>query len=162
DTGSGRARALAAELGGEAVASNRELAERADVVVLAHKPYQLESVAAEVGDAAKVVVSLLAGTTQQDVRKHYPAAQVFRGEPNVACELRQGMCIFAEPDAPHDEALFNDLLAHFDRLGAVAQLPERLIGAAGAISGVGPAYWALLAEAWVDAGVRNGLRPEIA
>ena len=46
DNGSGRARALTEELGGEAVASNRELAERADVVILAHKPYQLESVAA--------------------------------------------------------------------------------------------------------------------
>ena len=45
DGGSGRAAALAAEVGGEAVASNRELAERADVVVLAHKPYQLEAVA---------------------------------------------------------------------------------------------------------------------
>ena len=47
DSGSGRARALAEELGGEAVASNRELAERAELVILAHKPAQLQEVAWE-------------------------------------------------------------------------------------------------------------------
>jgi pyrroline-5-carboxylate reductase len=41
DSGSGRAAKLAQELGGEAVATNRELAERAEIVILAHKPYQL-------------------------------------------------------------------------------------------------------------------------
>src|SRR3954470_23844363 len=48
DSGSGRAKALAAELGGEALANNAELAQRADVVILAHKPAQLSQVAAEV------------------------------------------------------------------------------------------------------------------
>ena len=55
DSGSGSAQALADELGGERVASNRELAERADLVVLCHKPYQLEAVAKEIAGAAKVV-----------------------------------------------------------------------------------------------------------
>ena len=59
DSGSGRAQALAAELGGEAVAPTRELAERADVVVLAHKPAQLAAVAREIGRPRKAVVSLL-------------------------------------------------------------------------------------------------------
>jgi pyrroline-5-carboxylate reductase len=162
DNGSGRARALAGELGGEAVASNRELAERADIVILAHKPYQLEAVARDVGDAAKVVITILAGTTQAEVRALYPSAQVFRAEPNTPVELRQGVIVFAQPDAPHDETLHADLLAHFDRLGTVVELPERLIGAAGACSGVGPAFWSLLAEGWIDAGIRQGLQPQIA
>ena len=63
DAGSGRAAALAEELGGEALASNRELAERADVVILAHKPAQLAEVAWEAAGGAKAVVSLLASTT---------------------------------------------------------------------------------------------------
>ena len=53
DSGSGRARRLAEELGGEAVASNRELAERADLVILAHKPAQLAEVAWEAAGSAK-------------------------------------------------------------------------------------------------------------
>ena len=75
DSGSGRAQALAAELGGEAVASNRELAERADIVILAHKPAQLAEVAWEAAGAAKVVVSLLARTPQADVRSAYPGCR---------------------------------------------------------------------------------------
>ena len=63
---------LAAELGGEAVKSNKELAERADLVVLAHKPAQLDAVAREVAGATKAVVSLLARTTQADVRSRLP------------------------------------------------------------------------------------------
>ena len=59
DSGSGRAKALAGELGGEAL-PNREVAERADLVILAHKPAQLAAVAAEVAGAAKAVVSILA------------------------------------------------------------------------------------------------------
>jgi pyrroline-5-carboxylate reductase len=162
DAGSGRAAALAAELGGEAVASNRELAERADVVILAHKPYQLDAVAREVGDAARVVVTILARTTQADVRAAYPGAQVFRVEPNAPVELRQGVLAFAEPDDDVDEALYERLRERFGRLGAVLELPERLMGVAGACSGVGPAYWALLVEAWVDAGIRHGLPPAVA
>ncbi len=91
DSGSGRARALAGELGGEAL-SNREVAERADLVILAHKPAQLEAVAAEIAGAAKVVVSILARATQADVRAAYPdtpgvlrgAEHAGRGRPRRA------------------------------------------------------------------------------
>jgi pyrroline-5-carboxylate reductase len=48
----GRAQALAEATGGEAVESNAEVAERADVVVLAHKPGQLEEVAPEIAGSA--------------------------------------------------------------------------------------------------------------
>ena len=49
------------------------------------------------------------------------------------------------------------MLELFGRLGSVVTVPERLMGAATAVSGVGPAYQALLAEAQVDAAVRKGL-----
>ncbi len=162
DTGSGRAAALVAELGGEAVASNRELAERADVVILAHKPYQLDAVAQDVAGTARVVVSLLGGTTQAAVRAAYPGAQVFRVEPNTPAEVRQGVLIFAEPDEAVDDDTYDRLRALFGRLGTVLELPERLIGTAGACSGVGPAYWALIAEGWIDAAIRHGLQPALA
>ena len=47
----------------------------------------------------------------------------------------------------------------FGRLGRVVEVPEHLAAAAGGLCGVGPAYWALLVEAQVDAGVRRGLSP---
>jgi pyrroline-5-carboxylate reductase len=157
DSGSGRAAELADELGGEAIASNRELAERADLVILAHKPAQLSEVAAEAAGAAKFVVSLLARTPQADVRAAYPGTPVFRVEPNTPVEVGRGVVAFAEPDSPVDADLRARVRARFERLATVVDVPERLMTVAGACSGVGPAYWALLVEAQVDAAVRRGM-----
>jgi len=161
DSGSGRAKALAEELGGEAV-SNRELAERADLVILAHKPAQLADVAGEIAGSAKAVVSILARTSQAEVRAAYPDTPVFRLEPNTPAEVGRGVLAFAEPDAPVDEELRAAVRERFARLGAVVDVPERLMVVAGASSGVAPAYWALLVEAWVDAAVRRGMPVAIA
>jgi len=162
DSGSGRARELAAELGGEALASNRELAERADLVILAHKPAQLAEVAWEAAPAAKAVVSLLASATQADVRSAYPGIPVFRIEPNTAAQVGRGVHVFAEPDAPADESLRAQVRELFERSGTVIDVPEPLMSVAGACSGVGPAYWALLVEAWVDSAVKAGLPSALA
>src|SRR3954453_23816398 len=105
DSSSGRAAALAQELGGEALASNRELAERADVVILAHKPAQLGAVAGEIAGAAKAVVSVLAGATQAALRAAYPDTPVLRVEPNPPAEVGKGVLPFALPGAPVDEPL---------------------------------------------------------
>ena len=158
DSGSGRARALADELGGEALASNRDLAERADVVILAHKPPQLAEVAWEAAGAAKAVVSILASTSLADVRGAYPGVPVFRVEPNTAVEVRRGVLVFADSDAVDTDPQLRDRIkALFGRVGTVVEVPERLMEVAGACTGVGPAYWALVVEAWVDAAVRRGM-----
>jgi pyrroline-5-carboxylate reductase len=162
DSGSGRARELAALVGGRAVGSNRELAERADVVVLAHKPAQLAAVAAEIGDAADAVVSILARTTQAEVRAAYPETPVFRVEPNTPVEVKRGVLAFALPDAPVDEELHARIQELFGRLGTVVEIPEGLMRVAGATGGVGPAYWALLVEAQVDAAIRRGMPQQLA
>jgi pyrroline-5-carboxylate reductase len=157
DAGSGRAKALAEELGGEALSSNRELAEEADLVILAHKPVQLEAVASEVAGVAKAVVSLLARTPQADVARAYPATPVIRAEPNLPVEVRRGVTSIAEPEGEVDDALWATVEGLFGKVGAVVVLPERLMTVAGGCSGVGPAYWALLVEAQVDAAVRRGI-----
>jgi pyrroline-5-carboxylate reductase len=157
DSGSGRAQALAEELGGEAVKTNRELAERADLVILAHKPAQLAEVAWEAAGSAKAVVSVLAGTSQADVRSAYPGIPVFRIEPNTAAAIGRGVHLFAEPDAQTDDGLRQQVRALFERSGTVVDVPERLMAVGGAVSGVGPAYWALVVEAWVDAAVKAGM-----
>jgi pyrroline-5-carboxylate reductase len=154
DSGSGRARALAEELGGEAAASNYELAVNSDVVVLAHKPAQLESVAREAAPAARAVVSLLARTTLEELRGAYPDTPVVRVQPNTPAEVRRGVTLLAEPA---EDPLGGQVEELFARVGTVVRLPEALLDAAAACSGVGPAYWALAAEAWVDAAIRRGI-----
>ena len=162
DAGSGRARALAEEVGGEAVASNRELAARADLVILAHKPAQLAAVAQEVAGTATAVVSILARTMQAEVRAAYPETPVFRVEPNTPVEVRRGVVAFAVPDAPVDPELHARVRELFGRLGTVVEIPESLMRIAGATGGVGPAYWALFVEAHVDAAIRRGMPPQLA
>src|SRR5918994_4253397 len=76
-----RARALANQLGGEAVGSNGELAERADAVLLCHKPRQLEEVAAEVAGHTDTIVSILAATPTEKLAAAYPGAAIYRFIP---------------------------------------------------------------------------------
>src|SRR3954454_22664890 len=83
DVEESKARAFAEELGGEAVGSNAELAERADALVLCHKPKQLEEVASEVDGRAQVVVSILAATTTEQLSAAYPGASIYRFIPNM-------------------------------------------------------------------------------
>lgn len=161
DAGSGRARALAQELGGEALTSNAEVAQRADVVVLCHKPSQVDAVAAEIAEHAKVIVSVLGGTTIAVLQWAYPDTPVFRTMPNTPVEVRRGViCLCAAEGI--DPGLDRDVVELFERLGTVERLSEGLIDVASAAMGVTPAYNALLVEAQVDAAVRHGLGAELA
>jgi pyrroline-5-carboxylate reductase len=160
DGGSGRARALVSELGGEAFDSNVEVADRADVIVLCHKPAQWLSVAQELRGHAKAVASVVGGVESGALRQEY-GVPVFRFMPNTPVEVRQGVvCYAAEREV--DEQVEAQVLELFGRLGTVVRVPERLIDAASAVMGVGPAYQALLAEAQVDAAVRHGIAPGLA
>src|SRR5687768_13280652 len=94
DIDEAKARALAEELGGEAVASNAELAERADAVVLCHKPKQLGEVAAEVSGRASVVISILAATTTEQLESAYPGVPVYRFIPNMPAEVQRGVLCY--------------------------------------------------------------------
>ncbi len=161
DTGSGRARALADELGGEALASNREVAERADLVILAHKPAQLTEVAGEIRAHVKAVASVLGGTPLAALQEAYPGVPAFRVMPNTPVEVRRGVVCYTPPDGRRPQ-LQRDVVNLFERVAIVVQLPERLMGPAAAAMSVAPAYDALLAEAQVDAVVRYGLGAELA
>ncbi len=154
DAGSGRAEELAREVGGEAVGSNVELAELADVVVLAVKPAKLDEVAAELS-GAKVVISLLGATSLQRVSEAFPKAEVARVMPNVAVEVRRGvLCVTG--------AVSDEVRGMLEGLGHVVELPDEQFDAATAVMGCAPAYLALAVEALADAGVEAGLGEELA
>lgn len=159
-----RAQALAGEVGGEALASNTQVAERADVVVLCHKPAQLEEVAVEVAPRAKAVVSILGATPLERVRAAYPATPTFRFIPNVAVEIRRGVLGYArDASGSGDRETERRVLELFGRVGEIVPLDDTLIDVAMGLMSVSPAYVALVVEAMVDAGVRRGVpAPEAA
>jgi pyrroline-5-carboxylate reductase len=160
DIDDAKARALAEELDGEAVGSNAELAERADALVLCHKPKQLDEVAAEAAPARpRIVISILAATTTEQLAAAYPDASIYRFIPNMNAEVGRGvLCYVAGPraaDGPEDEVL--ELMG---RSGDLIQLDdEPLIEPAMALMSCGPAFMSLVAESFADAGVAHGLDP---
>jgi pyrroline-5-carboxylate reductase len=160
DVDASKAQALAEELGGEAVASNAELAERADVVVLCHKPGQLAEVAAEVGGRASAVVSILAATDTAALEAAYPGVPVYRFIPNIPAEVRQGVLCYV-PGRLAGEGPEAQILELFGRAGAIIALDsEPLIEPAMALMSCGPAFMALVAESFAEAGAAHGLAPE--
>ncbi len=151
-----RARSVAAEVGGEALASNAEVAARADLLILCHKPAQLAAVAGEVGPGATPIASILAATPLAALREAYPGRPVYRFIPSLPVEARQGAVVQAaapEQDATLD-ATVRDLFAE---LGTLVVLDDALVDVAMGLMSCAPAYVALVAEAQVDAGVRRGI-----
>jgi pyrroline-5-carboxylate reductase len=156
-----RARSLAQEVGGEALASNAEVAAGADLLVLCHKPAQLHAVAGEVAGQARAVASILAATPLTALREAYPARPVYRFIPSLPVEVRQGAVVQAAgPGAAGGDAdpvLDTAVAALFAELGTLVVLDDALVDVAMGLMSCAPAYVALVAEAQIDAGVRRGI-----
>jgi pyrroline-5-carboxylate reductase len=156
-----RARTLAQETGGEALASNAEVAKRADLVVLCHKPAQLYEVAGEMGSAARAVASILAATPLSELKMAYQDVPVYRFLPSLPAEVRRGAVVQAadpEREAAGD-ALDAQVRELFAELGTLVTLDDALVDVAMGLMSCAPAYVALVTEAQVDAGVRRGIPP---
>jgi pyrroline-5-carboxylate reductase len=161
DVDAERAKTLADRAGARVVGSNRELAETADVLVLAVKPAALTAVAEEtrvtVHERGLPVVSILGATSTAAVEDAFgPGTPVLRFMPNVAAEVRAGTFCYS-PGSSIDNGTMRSLLDLFGLLGDLIGVEERLMDAATAISGCGPAFFALVAESLTDAGVKEGL-----
>jgi pyrroline-5-carboxylate reductase len=178
-----RARALAQETGGEACGSNAEVAERSDLVVLCHKPAQLEDVAGEIGTAVRAVASILAATPLAKLKQVYPGKPVFRFLPSLPVEVRRGAIVQAadperaragerpgnsgeRPNGPGEpsgadgvDGVDGEVHDLFARLGTLVVIDDALVDVAMGLMSCAPAYVALVAEAQIDAGVRRGLPP---
>jgi pyrroline-5-carboxylate reductase len=158
-----RANALAKELGGEALQSNAEVAARADLVVLCHKPAQLAAVAAEVGSGSTPIASILAVTPLAALRDAYPGRPVYRFIPSLPVEVRQGAVVQAagpgmlEGEGSDSSDVDKAVSAIFAELGTLVVLDDALVDVAMGLMSCAPAYVAMVAEAQVDAGVRRGI-----
>jgi pyrroline-5-carboxylate reductase len=151
-----KAEALAQECGGEAAASNGDLAARADVVLLCHKPDQLEEVAAEVAGSARAVASVLAGVKVAQLEAAYPGRPVYRFIPNLPAEVGRGVLCYSQSGLA-SEGPEQELLELLGRAGTVIALDEPLLEPATAVMSCGPAFLALVADGLADAGGRHGL-----
>ncbi len=156
-----QAAALAELVDGTAARDNAEVAANSDVVVLCHKPKQLAEVAAEIAGDTSVVVSILAGVTLDELRAAYPDSNCFRIMPNLAVEIRQATIGIVDDDSG-DAGLYQEIKELLGEVGEVFPLGENHFATLTGVSGVGPAYLALVAQTQVDAATAEGLDREVA
>lgn len=158
DSGSGRAAAVASELGGEAAAGNSDLAARCQTVFLCHKPAQLGDVAGEIEGFSGLLVSVLAATPVQALKQAFPSATVVRIMPNTPVEAHDGVIVVSEgSDGGEDvRGQIAELLAP---LGSVEYVSEDQMELATAIGGCAPAFFALFAQRLAEAATARGMDP---
>ena len=148
---------------GVQVVDTETLVQSCDVIFLGVKPQVLPAAAKEIRPVltartdAPLIVSMAAGVTSTDVSAMLGGARVLRIMPNIPCGVGEGVIFYATEGGAtaEDEEAFTSLMKG---AGLLSKIPENKIDAGSAITGCGPAFICLIAEALTDAGVRLGFR----
>ncbi|WP_084481951.1 pyrroline-5-carboxylate reductase [Corynebacterium maris] len=146
--------------------NNRAVA-GADIVALCVKPVGVTAMLEEVSDTvddndSTTVVSLAAGVTLAQMEESLPAGTpVVRVMPNTPMLVGKGMSAAAPGRYVSDEqmAAVEEMLR---AVGEVAVVAESDMDAVTALAGSSPAYYFLVTEALIDAGVQLGLKRDVA
>ena len=159
-----RAEELAERHGIRVTLSNAEAVAGASLVVIAVKPQDFDALLGEIGGILthdQTVLSVAAAIPTAAIERQIaPGVPVVRSMPNRPATVHEGIagiCAGAHAGEEHLR-LAEEALSH---LGAVVEVPERYMDAVTAVSGSGPAYFALLAEAMIEAGILLGLSREV-
>lgn len=141
-------------------ASLMEVAKTADTLIMACKPYQIESVLASLGSqlAGKTLISVAAGW---DYAKYQPYIKTDTHlqfvMPNTPAMTREGVLLFEETNSLSAKERA-EIMKLFATVGLVQELPSAQMGIGGAITGCGPAFVDLMIEAYGDAAVKYGMK----
>jgi pyrroline-5-carboxylate reductase len=144
--------------------SNAEAARGAALVVIAVKPQDIETLLGEIGpliQPEQTVLSIAAAIPTAAIERHLGSGvPVVRAMPNTPAVVHEGMAAICAGSHAGEEhlTLAEEALRH---VGAVVRVSEPYMDAVTAVSGSGPAYFALLAEAMIEAGILLGLSREI-
>lgn len=148
-----------------------DAAENATFVIVAVKPSDVEAALVDIAAAAaraennsaeQVFVTVVAGVSTAFYESKLPAgAPVIRVMPNAPVVVGGGVSALARGRFATEDQL-REVSAIFDAVGGVLTVPESQLDAVTAVSGSGPAYFFLMVEALVDAGVAAGLPRPVA
>ena len=159
-----RVEELRARHGVEATLSNHDASAGAALVVVAVKPQDIEGLLGEIGGLIlpeQTVLTIAAAIPTARIESRLSGyVPVVRAMPNTPATVHEGIAGLCAGAHAGDEhlALAEEALSH---LGAVVRVPESALDAITAVSGSGPAYFALLAEAMIEAGILLGLSREV-
>jgi pyrroline-5-carboxylate reductase len=155
---------LAERYGVRTSTSNRAAVAGSDLIVIAVKPQDLSGLLDEIAEdvrADQTILSLVAAIPTHYIESRLRASvPVVRAMPNTPSLVHEGMAGIAPGRAAGDAhvALAQEALA---QVGQVVTVAESYLDAVTAISGSGPAYFALLAEAMIEGGILLGLSREV-
>jgi len=125
-------------------------------LLLCVKPANVEEVSKKLKGKARVLFSVLAGTSLEKLKKYFKPKAVVRAMPNLAASVGASMTTLTG-----DEEFRKEAEALLGAVGTTLWLDsEKEIDIATALAGSGPAYLALMAEALVDGAVKQGLKRE--
>jgi pyrroline-5-carboxylate reductase len=159
-----RVEELRSRHGVEATTSNASAVAGAELVVVAVKPQDIDALLGEVGGllvpeqtVLTVAAAIPTAHIEARIAEGVPVVRAMPNAPSMVHEGMAGICAGAHAgDA--QLALAEEVLSH---LGRVVRVPEQAMDAVTALSGSGPAYFALLAEAMIEAGILLGVSREI-
>lgn len=150
---------LAAKYGIRVTESLGDVANECEILFLAVRPQDVAAVAERVRGAipsGRMLVSIVAGKTLAALKAAFGEdVRIVRVMPNLALRVGEGMCAVCGDGA-------ETVVGILSKAGVAVTLDEKDFDAVTALSGSGPAYFAYMAKAMADAGVRLGLSPEAA
>ncbi|MCY3734320.1 MAG: pyrroline-5-carboxylate reductase, partial [Chloroflexi bacterium] len=123
-------------------------------------PQDLRSLSGNDATAARLLISILAGSTIADVHASTGAERIVRAMPNTPAQIGRGFTAWTATAGvtTEDRTLVSALL---DTMGEQLYVEdESAIDKITAVSGSGPAYVFLIIEAMINAAVNIGLRPD--
>lgn len=143
----------------------KEVAKKARIVFLSVKPQDVAAVASEVKPLLKptqILVSIVAGKKLAGLKRAFgPKVRLVRVMPNLALRANAGMCAVCGA-ANAKKADVDAVVKILAAAGETAVLKEKDFDAVTALSGSGPAYFAYMEEAMAEAGVKLGLKRDVA
>ncbi|HKJ78493.1 MAG TPA: pyrroline-5-carboxylate reductase [Prolixibacteraceae bacterium] len=144
--------------------SNKDAAEKADVIIVAVKPYHIENVLQEIKPELaneKILISIVAGVGIDELGTMAgEKIPIFRVMPNTAIALQESLtCISGNGNTePHKDYVFE----MFNKLGKIVEIPEELMAAATVLSSCGIAYALRYIRAAMQGGIEIGFGAEMA
>lgn len=140
----------------------KQLEDKEDItgknIIFCVKPFALESVSVRLGGKANILISILAGTKLDYLKKQVSSKSYVRAMPNIAASVQQSMTTLVGDIEQKEFA--NSI---FNTVGQTVWVnTEYQLDIATAIAGSGPAFLALIAEALADGGVKCGLERHVA
>jgi pyrroline-5-carboxylate reductase len=156
---------VAAALGVASMRDYRPMLADAGIVLVCVKPAQIAAVAEMLKGSSlrpdTLLISILGGVTIERLEQLVSGSIWLRAMPNTPCLVRQGMTVVCGGKGATAERLATAQRI-FSSVGDCMAADESYFNAVTALSGSGPAYMYLVIEALADAGVRVGLRRDMA